>query len=102
MQAPENFTRIVGGLRYSTKTATLIAHDAWWDGSNFERSGRNTFLYRTPQGAYFTVTLSQWQGERDRLTPVHQDEAIQLYETSLSEHPVSYEDAFPGAQVKDA
>jgi hypothetical protein len=102
MQAPENFTRIVGGLKYSTRTATLIAHDAWWDGSNFERHGRNTFLYKTPHDAYFSVTLSQWQGERDHLEPLTQEEAIQLYETSLPEHPVSYDEAFPGAQVKDA
>jgi len=51
-------------------TATLLAGDDWWDGHNWERQGRNTCLYRTPRGAYFTVTFSQWQGEGDRLDPV--------------------------------
>jgi hypothetical protein len=102
MKPPDNFTKIIGGKKYSTKTATLIAHDAFWDGHNFERRGRNTFLYRTPNGAYFEVNLTQWQGERDTLIPISQAEAIDLYETSLPEHPVSYEDAFPGVEIQDA
>jgi len=102
MRPPRNFTRIIDRKRYSTETATLIAHDAYWDGHNFERQGRNTFLYRTPRGAYFTVALTQWQGEQDTLTPVSEDEAIRLYETILSEHEVDYEDAFPSVDVVDA
>lgn len=102
MNAPENFTKIINRKRYSTKTATLIASNAYWDGHNFERSGRNTFLYRTPGGNYFTVNLTQWQGERDTLTPISEGEAIDLYETTLSEHEVEYADAFPGVTVEDA
>jgi hypothetical protein len=102
MKPPENMTRIVDQKRYSTKTATLIASDDYWDGHNFERRGRNEFLYRTTNGAYFTVNLTQWQGERDTLTPVTQEEAIALYETSLTEHAVSYAEAFPGVEVIDA
>jgi hypothetical protein len=102
MRAPENFSRIVGGLRYSTKTATLIAGDDRWDGSSFERHGRNTWLYRTPGGAYFTVTCTQWQGKSDTLKPLTEDEAIQLYENDLPEHMVDYEEAFPGVEIKDA
>ena len=95
-------TRIVERKKYSTETATLIASDEYWDGSNWERSGRNTFLYRTPGGEYFTVNLTQWQGERNTLTPITQDEAIDLFENSLSEHHVKYAEAFPGVEVKDA
>jgi hypothetical protein len=84
------------------KSATLIASDAYWDGHNFERHGRNRFLYRTPNGAYFKVTLTQWQSEQDRLVPITQDEAIQLFETSLTEHEVSYAEAFPGVEIADA
>ena len=102
MKPPEKFTRIVGRKRYSVATATLIAGDDYWDGHNFERHGRNTFLYRTPKGAYFTVTLTQWQGEQDHLSPITQDEAIQLYETSLTEHELPYTEAFPGVNVEDA
>lgn len=99
---PSKMTRIVNRKKYSTETATLIASDEYWDGSNWERSGRNTFLYRTPGGEYFTVNLTQWQGERDTLEPITQDEAIHLFENELSEHLVNYSEAFPDVEVKDA
>jgi hypothetical protein len=102
MQAPTDFVRIVNRQRYSVETATLLAHDAYWDGHNFERSGRNTFLYRTRKGSYFTVHLTQWQGEQDTLIPRSQEEALELYEGPLSEHAVAYEAAFPGVDVTDA
>ena len=102
MKPPSNFTRIVNRKRYSTKTATLIASDAYWDGHNFERHGRNMFLYRTAKGAYFTVTLTQWQGERDSLEPISEGEALALFEGALSEHEVSYQEAFPNVTIEDA
>ena len=102
MNAPEKFSRIIDRKKYSVATATLIADDVYWDGHNFERQGRNEFLYRTPNGAYFTVNLTQWQGERDTLTPVTLEAAIELYEGSLTEHHVKYAEAFPDVEVKDA
>jgi len=102
MRPPESFSKIVNRKRYSVKTATLVAGDDYWDGHNFERQGRNTFLYRTPNGAYFTVTLTQWQGEQDSLEPVSLEEAISLYEGPLSEHELSYQGAFPDVEVLDA
>ncbi|MDL1895570.1 hypothetical protein FBQ82_04815 [Anaerolineae bacterium CFX7] len=102
MKAPENFVRIVNGQRYSVKTAVLLASDNYWDGHNFERRGRNTFLYVTPNGNYFTVTLTQWQGGQDTLEPVSQAEALDLYENQLSEHAETYANAFPDVQVTDA
>lgn len=71
-------------------------------GHNHERHNRNTWLYRTSKGAYFTVTRTQWQGEQDTLTPVSQNEAIVLYEGPLSEHSVSYAEAFPDVVIEDA
>jgi hypothetical protein len=94
--------RIVDRKRYDVQTATLIASDAYWDGHNWERHGRNTFLYRTPKGNYFTVLLTQWQGERDNLQPVSLEEAIELYEGPLTEHEESYAAAFPGVKVEEA
>lgn len=99
---PTGFTRIVNRKRYSTKTATLLAGDDFWDGHNFERQGRNTFLYKTPNGAYFTVNLTRWQGENDTLTPITQEEAIEQYEGGLTEHRVNYGFAFPNVSVIDA
>ena len=102
MKAPVGFTKIVDRKRYSVKTAELVASDAYWDGHNFERRGRNTFLYKTTRGSFFTVTLTQWQGEQDDLTPITQDEAIGLYEGRLSVHEIDYLEAFPGVEVEDA
>jgi hypothetical protein len=102
MKAPQNFSRIIDRKRYDVATATLIAHDAYWDGHNFERHGRNCFLYRTPRGGYFAVNLTQWQGERDTLTPLSQDEAIQLYENLNDADALPFEQAFPGVKVADA
>ena len=101
MNAPTDFVRVVGGVRYDASKATLIAHDVYWDGNNMERHGRNTWLYRTPKGRYFSVTRTQWQGERDSLTPVTEEEARAMYER-LPEHAEEYEEAFPGATVEDA
>lgn len=77
---PDKMSAVIDGKRYSTETATLLASDEVWDGSNWERHGRNAFLYRTAKGAFFTVTLTQWQGERDTLTPVTVTEAKETFE----------------------
>ena len=102
MKPPTKLIRIIDRTRYSVETATLLASDAYWDGHNFERHGRNTFLYKTPNGAFFTVTLTQWQGEQDDLQPITQDEAVHRYETDLPAHEVTYAEAFPGVDVQDA
>jgi hypothetical protein len=92
-------SRIIEGRRYDTETATLLADNVYWDGHNMERSGRNAWLYRTPNGRYFTVSGTLWQGERDTLAPVSLEEARRLYENILPEHAVAYEEAFPGIEV---
>ena len=94
--------RIIDGIRYDTEKATLIAHDRYWDGHNFERHGRNTYLYRTPNGRYFVHKMTLWQGERDTIEPVDADEARRLYERVLPEHEVEYEEAFPDVEIIDA
>ncbi len=101
MHPDKTMKRVVDGMRYNVATATLIASDEYWDGNNFEHGGRNQFLYKTRGGAFFTVILTQWQGERDTLEPVSREEAIELYEGPLTEHPVEYEAAFD-AVVEEA
>ena len=101
MNAPK-FNVVKDGKRYDTNKATLIADDLYWDGNNFERRGRNQFLYRTEKGAYFMTTTTQWQGERDSLEVFSEAEAREAYETYLPEHYVEYADAFPSAKIEDA
>lgn len=98
---PRMMVEVIGGKRYRTETATLIAHDAYWDGHNWERHGRNTFLFRTPRGNYFAQHQTCWQGERDRIEPLSRDEAIRLYE-ELPAKEVEFEEAFPGVEVEEA
>lgn len=102
MNVPTDFARIIDRRRYDVSTATLLASDCYWDGSNFERHGRNRFLYRTPNGRYFTVTLTQWQGEQDTLEPVDLEEAIRLYEGPLTKHEEEYAAAFPDVAIEEA
>lgn len=93
MHPNENMSKVIDGKRYTVKTATLIASNEYWDGSNFERSGTNTFLYRTPKGAFFEVYLTQWQGDRDKISPLSRDEAIKMY-GELQEQIIEFEEAF--------
>lgn len=102
MNAPETFVRVVNRVRYDVSKATLIASDCYWDGHNFERNGRNTFLYRTSNGRYFTVNLTQWQGEEDTLIPVSLEDAIDMFTYHLREHVDSFEKVFPTIEVVDA
>lgn len=84
---------IIGGKVYDTETADLVASDHYWDGSNWERNGRNYFLYKTRKGAFFLHHTTLWQGERASITPLSEEDARTYYET-LPEREMSYEDAF--------
>ena len=85
--------QVIDGKLYNTETATEIASDRYWDGHNFERHGRNTYLYKSKKGNYFVHHTTCWQGERDTIEAVTLDEAKRYYET-LSEHAVEYAEAF--------
>lgn len=100
MHPSTSMARVVDGKRYSVATATLLASNEFWDGSNWERSGRNTHLYRTPRGAFFAVHTTRWQGERETLEPLSVDDARALYE-ALPEQEVCWGDAF-GAPPEEA
>lgn len=101
MGPDENMESIIGRVRYRVASSTLLAHDCYWDGSNFERHGRNTYLYRSPNGRYFVVHLTMWQGEHDRIEPLDEDAAYEMYE-SLHVKEVGVEEAFPMIQVAEA
>jgi hypothetical protein len=92
---------VIAGIRYDTEKATLIAHDRYWDGNNYERQGRNTYLYVGVNGNYFLAHNTLWQGERDHIEPITEHEAMEYWDL-LPEKEVEYEDAFPKAEVEDA
>lgn len=85
--------KVVDGKLYDTEKAQVVASDHYWDGSNWDRQGRNTFLYKTQKGNFFLHHTTRWQGERDSIEPVSMEEAKQFFE-QLPEHELSYEEAF--------
>ena len=91
-----------GLLAYDTEKAELLAGDDWWDGHNYERRGRNRFLYRTPNGRYFLQLRTCHQGERDRLEPLTEAEALAAYTEILTERRVGFTEAFPNTEVQEA
>ena len=92
--------QIVNGLKYDTDAAARVASNEYWDGHNWDRNGRNTYLYKTENGRYFLLHTSRWDGERDHIEPVSLDEARQYYE-DLPEHDMPYAEAF-GEEPEDA
>ena len=92
--------QIINGKKYSTETASLIASDRFFDGSNFERDGRNTYLYQTKRGAFFLYHTTMWQGERDYIEPCTIEDAQDHYE-HLPEHETTYKQAF-GQEPEEA
>lgn len=89
---PRRFCEVIGKKRWDTDKSTLIASDNYWDGNNFERGGRNSFLWKTKNGRYFVTHQTCWQGERDRLVVLSREEAIEMYEEL--DHDVAFEEAF--------
>ena len=92
--------QIIEGKKYDTDTAKLVASDRYWDGSNFERGGRNTRLYKTPNNRFFLHYSTLWQGERDYLEAIGEHTARSYYE-ELPEHGLDYLEAF-GEEPEEA
>ena len=101
MKPSENMEQIIGKVRYRVSDATLLAHDCYCDGRNMESDGLNTFLYKTPQGRYFAVHMTLWQGERDYIEPLTEEDAYELYER-LPEKEIAVEKAFPDEVIEMA
>lgn len=85
--------QIIDGKLYNTETADKVASDHYWDGHNWDRHGRSTFLYKTRKGTFFLLHETRWQGERDRIEAISIDEAKKQYE-ALPEHDMEYAEAF--------
>jgi hypothetical protein len=85
--------QIINGKQYDTDKADLVASDRYWDGSNWERNGRNTYLYRTKRGNYFAHYTTCWQGERNSIAALTIEEAKDLFE-NLPEQEMTFEEAF--------
>ena len=92
--------RIINRVRYDTRKATLISSDDYWDGRNWDRNGRNTYLYRGKHGSFFLHHTTRWQGELCRLEAIDDEEAENYYE-ELPKPELGYEETF-GIKVEEA
>ena len=95
---PMPMTAWISGKRYSTQASTLVAHDNYWDGETWERDGRNTFLFRGPDGRFFAQhrvrSFDCTDGLHDTLEPLEEVTAIPLFwELPVKEH--EFPAAFP-------
>ena len=98
---PESMVWVVAGKRYRTDESTLIAHDEYWNGYSCEQGGRNTFLFRTPNGNFFAQYQTLLPGEVNRIAPLDATEAIALYH-SLRVKEVPFGITFPDVKVENA
>jgi len=98
---PQNMTWVVAGKRYRTDKATLIAHDAYWNGHTWEQGGCNIFLFRTPEGNFFAQYQTLLPVETGKIVPLEIDEAVALYH-SLYKKEVPFTVAFPSVKVENA
>lgn len=92
--------KIINGKLYNTETADLVASDRYWDGNNWERHGRNIFLYKTKKGSFFLHYTTLWQGEREQIEPISPGEAKEWYER-LPVQETGYKEAF-GIEPEEA
>lgn len=92
--------QIIEGKLYNTETAEEVASDRYWDGHNYDRRGRNQYLYRTKKGNFFILHTTRWSGECDRIQAISESEAMELYET-LRVKEMEYVDAF-GIEPEEA
>lgn len=79
---------------FITEAATLLASNAYWDGTSYERKGRNRFLYRL-RGSYWLLDMSIVVGEPSVVVNrIDRAKAIEVYVYDLSEHFMEYAEAF--------
>ncbi|NLV72757.1 MAG: hypothetical protein GXY46_09190 [Actinobacteria bacterium] len=98
---PRAEQRTIKGNTYDPTTALLVADDDCPpDEPDCLYDGTNLFLFRTPDGSYFTQLRSQWRSATDgHVEPVDLQRALQLYEERLLEHHVPFAEAFPSIET---
>ena len=95
---------IIRGIRYRVADATLLAFDGRYDivsGLCDRPSRLALFLFRGVNRHYFTLRLSDWQDETDRISPCSVGDAMATYR-DLEEKVLTWEEAFPEVKVQDA
>lgn len=79
---------------YDTRDANALANNFYSDGINEYNDGKAMELYVDREGRYFFAEYTNWEGVRDRITPVTANDAaafIERYGTNLYRKPHDFE-----------
>jgi len=82
--------RMVDKVIYDTAAADALANNFYADGVNEYVDGRAMELYIDKEGRYFFAEYSEWEGTKDRITPVTANAAatfIEKYGTEIHKEP---------------
>ena len=81
---------MVNRIIYDTASADALSNNFYADGVNEYQDGRAMELYVDKDGRYFFAEYSNWEGVKDRVTPVTANDAaafIERYGTDLHKEP---------------
>jgi hypothetical protein len=85
---------MVNRVIYDTEAADALANNFYADGVNEYVDGKAMELYLDREGRYFFAEYTNWEGAKDRITPVTANDAaafIERYGTDLHRKPKSPE-----------
>lgn len=81
---------MVDRISYDTAASEAISNNFYADGKNEYTDGKALELYIDKKGRYFFAEYSNWEGSKDRITPVSSRDAaafIEKYGTDLNKGP---------------
>lgn len=81
---------MVNRVIYDTASADALANNFFADGVNEFQDGRAVELYVDREGRYFFAEYTNWEGAKDRITPVTANDAaafIERYGTEIHKAP---------------
>lgn len=85
---------MVNRVIYDTEAADALANNFYADGVNEYNDGKAMELYIDREGRYFFAEYTNWEGAKDRITPVVASDAaafIERYGTELHKKPKKLE-----------
>ena len=87
---------MVDKVKYDTEAASALANNFYADGVNEYTDGKAMELYVDDEGRYFFAEYTNWEGVKDRITPVSARDAavfIDKYGTDLHRGPKAAEES---------
>lgn len=86
---------MVDRVIYDTAASDALANNFYADGVNEYTDGKALELYVDKEGRYFFAEYTNWEGGKDRISPVSANDAaafIEKYGTNIDKKPTSTEE----------